>query len=448
MVRYNLLGILTFLFTTVLISGCNLQKGFKARTAISVKGDLWYLNDTIINKGSPAEGLLMNVRMVNSVFEDRGDKLPAEFKDFDPEKNTDEFISRIPDYVASGVNCFTISLQGGMPGYEGAVNTAFEPDGSLRDEYMSRVARVIRSADVHSAAIILSCFYQRQHSNPSALEGREAINKAVSATSRWIKKNRFSNVILEISNEYRHGGYRNWKDGRWLVSTKGQIDLINVARENYPGLLVSTSGMGDGQLNDSLVAAADYVSLHFNNTALEDYSARIARIKRYGKPVLCNEDDKTGPAGAGAALFSVMNGCGWGYMNSRQNQTIPFRFDGVNDDTVTYNMMKKVVTPGYPLDRSVLTRPFVIITYPNDGDIFKAGQAVTIRFSYVPPDTTGNYILRILANSREAGTPGTGKNQFRLELKEPGIIYLSLEVTDDKNNTVLRSPKVDIIVQE
>ena len=52
----------------------------------------------------------------------------------------------MPDYVAGGVRAFTIGLQGGMPGYEGAVNSAFNPDGSLRDAYLERVRRVIDAA--------------------------------------------------------------------------------------------------------------------------------------------------------------------------------------------------------------------------------------------------------------------------------------------------------------
>ena len=50
----------------------------------------------------------------------------------DPDANTARFIARIPDYVAHGVRAFTVCLQGGMPGYEGAVNSAFQPDGSLK----------------------------------------------------------------------------------------------------------------------------------------------------------------------------------------------------------------------------------------------------------------------------------------------------------------------------
>ena len=333
---------------TIALNGC--RNGGDTKTIVTVKGDKWFLNDRIINEGALAEGLLMNVRMINSVFEDRGDKLPAEFSDFNPESNTNSFVSKIPDYMASGVNGFTIGLQGGMPGYEGAINSAFEADGTLRPEYMQRVERIIKAVDENSGVVILSCFYQRQHSHYAALNNREDIKNAVKNTIKWIKKNRFRNVVLEISNEYRHGGYRNWKEGRWLMSTSGQVEMISYAKSLDPSLLISTSGMGDGRLNDSLSAAVDFVTIHFNTTSLEDYSARINELKKTGKPLICNEDDKTGKAGAGALLLSVVKGCGWGYMNNAQNQYMPFRFEGVNDDTVVYNMFRKVITPGSQID--------------------------------------------------------------------------------------------------
>jgi hypothetical protein len=73
--------------------------------------------------GAKAEGLLMNVRMVNATFEDRNRD------DFDPDANTAAFLAVMPEYVEAGVRAFTFNLQGGMPGYEGALNSAFEPDG-------------------------------------------------------------------------------------------------------------------------------------------------------------------------------------------------------------------------------------------------------------------------------------------------------------------------------
>ena len=345
---------LTFAF---FFSSFRTVMGQPSKTSVSIIGSNWYINNEIINAGSSAEGLLMNVRMVNSVFEDRGDRMPVQFGNFNTDKNTEAFISKISEYVFYGVNAFTISLQGGAPGYEGAINSAFDSDGSLRKEYMNRVKKVIKAADQNSAIIILSCFYQRQHSYPSALNGRDAIMKALGNTVKWIKNNNFRNVILEVSNEYRHGGYLNWKDGKWIVSKKGQLELLTLAKSLDPDLLVSTSGMGEGQMDESLVKSVDFITIHFNTTSLDNYVRKINKIKESGKPVLCNEDDKTGREGANALIYSVLNGCGWGYMNNRQNQYMPFRFEGYIDDTIVYNMMKKSITPGLSLDKNSLTQP-------------------------------------------------------------------------------------------
>lgn len=441
LLEINLILILSFF--------CNPIIGSKnGKTSISIKGDKWYINNKIINKGSPSEGLLMNVRMVNAVFEDRGNSMPGTPGSFDPGKNTETFISKIPEYLATGVNGFTISLQGGDPGYENAVNSAYESDGSLRMEYMERVARIIRATDEYSGIIILSCFYQRQHIQGFELNGKTAILNAVSNTASWIKRNNFRNVVLEISNEYKHGGYLNWIDGKWLVSNKGQVELIKLAKSIYPIMPVGTSGMGDGFMVDSLAAAEDYLIVHFNNTSLEDYPAKIKEMKKTGKPLLCNEDDKISNAARSALVFSVINGCGWGYMNHRQNQILPFRFEGLKDDSVMYNMMKKITTAGYIIDKSLYRYPYVIITYPKDGDIFTAGQRINIRYSYLFPDTSKKSFVKIFSNKNQIGIGLENRNQYSWLLKEAGIFNLETIIYDKDGNELLRSPKVDIIVHD
>src|SRR5687767_321989 len=114
-------------------------------TRVSIAFGQWQINGKVTYPGTKAEGLLMNVRMVNAVFEDANDTTRPE--GFHPDANVDAFIAQIPDYVASGVRAFTIGLQGDMRGYEGAVNSAFNPDGSLRDAYLTRVRRVIDACD-------------------------------------------------------------------------------------------------------------------------------------------------------------------------------------------------------------------------------------------------------------------------------------------------------------
>ncbi|UCG46008.1 MAG: serine hydrolase [Phycisphaerales bacterium] len=302
------------------------------RTRVSIKGTRWYLDGRLTYPGTEAEGLLMNVRMVNAVFEDR--KRP----DFDAERNTDGFIAAIPDYAAHGVRAFTLNLQGGFPGYEGAVNSAFNPDGSLRKGYLERVKRVIDTCDRNGFVVILGCYYQRQD---QILKDAGAVRAGVVNAVRWVTESGFSNVVLEIANEFNHSGF----DHPILKTPQGQVELIRLAKKTSPDLLVSTSGLGNGRLPDNVARASDFLLIHFNSTKLDDIPRRIQALKKYGKPIVCNEDDKHGQEAAAAARLSVENRASWGFMHKETNQYYPFQFLGTEDDPAVYGMLKTLTTP-------------------------------------------------------------------------------------------------------
>ncbi len=302
-----------------------------ANTRISISGGLWHLNGQVTYPGTQAEGLLMNVRMVNSTFEDKSRP------DFDPDKNTSAFIAKIPEYVAQGVRAFTFNLQGGFPGYEGAVNSAFNPDGSLRNEYLRRIKRVIDACDRNGAAVILGCYYQRQD---QILRDEEAVRAGVINAVRWLSDSGFTNVVLEIANEFNHSGF----DHPILKNPGGEVELIRLAKRTSPQLLVSTSGLGDGRLPDNVAEASDFLLIHFNGTSLDNIPKRIEALKKYGKPIVCNEDDKLGREAAGAAELSAECGASWGFMHKEVNQYFPFRFNGIQDDIEVYGMLNKLAT--------------------------------------------------------------------------------------------------------
>lgn len=306
---------------------------FTPRTQVGLDStQRWTINGEVIYPDAPAQGLLMNVRMVNATFEDRARS------DFDPERNTAAFLKALPDYVAHGVRGFTFNLQGGMPGYEGAVNSAFEPDGSLRPESMQRIARVIEACDRQCCVVILGCFYQRQD---QVLQDEAAVKRALVNAVHWVKDRGYRNVVLEVANEYNHRGF----DHEILRSAEGEAELIRLAKRAHGGLLVSTSGLGDGKLDPKICAAADYLLIHFNGTPVEKIPARIEALQKYGKPIVCNEDDKTGETAARAAEACVANGCSWGLMLNDKNQYAPFEFEGAKDDPIVYDTLKRLTPP-------------------------------------------------------------------------------------------------------
>jgi len=301
-------------------------------TRVSIVNGKWHINGAVTYPGAQAEGLLMNVRMVNCTFDD------LNRPDFDAEANTDEFITKIPDYVAHGVRAFTLNLQGGMPGYEGAVNSAFNADGTLRKSYLKRVRRVIKACDREGAVVILGCYYQRQD---QVLKDEDAVRTGVINAVKWIKACGFTNIVLEINNEYPHKGFGH----RLLRTPEGVAELIRLARRTAPDLLVSASGYGDGRLAEQVARASDFLLIHFNGTPLNAIPGRIAALRQFDKPIVCNEDAKTGEEGVAAAKLSVASGASWGLMLERTNQHFPFTFNGAADDAIVYAKLKELTSP-------------------------------------------------------------------------------------------------------
>ncbi len=300
---------------------------------ISIRGARWLLDGALTYPGAPAEGLLMNVRMVNATFEDRNRD------DWAPEANTDRFIAHIPDYVDHGVRAFTLCLQGGFPGYEGALNSAFEHDGALRPTYMERMLRVIRACDAAGAAVILGCFYQRQS---GILDSANAIRTGLANVVSWITSNDLGNVLLEIANEFGHPGFQHVI----LKDPIGQAELIRLAKAAAPDLLVSTSGLGHGHYAPIVAESCDYCLIHYNETPMDEVPQRIAALRPYGKPIVCNEDTKVGEQGARVARLSVTEGASWGLMTEGTNQHYPFSFRGHLDDPPVYQALHALTHGG------------------------------------------------------------------------------------------------------
>ncbi len=365
-----------------------------ARTRVSIRDARWHLNGETTYAGSEAAGLLLNVRTVNAVFEDR------HRPDFDPEANTAEFIARLPDYVGHGVRAFTIGLQGGMPGYEGAVNSAFDPDGSLRRQYLQRVRRVIEACDRHGAVVIVGCYYQRQD---QVLRDETAVRAGVVNVATWIRESGFDNVVVEIANEFGHGGF----DHHLLRTAEGIAELIDLAKRTAPGLLVAASGLGDGRLPEPVARASDFLLIHFNGTPIDDIPARLAALRKYDKAIVCNEGEKVGAQGAQAAALCVAHGVSWGLMREPVNQRFPFTFHGAADDPEVYATFQRLTTDnrrrllietdagGDPDDEQSLVR---FLLYANEWDLegIIANRPVTRRPENRNPADTGLGIVRRL----------------------------------------------------
>jgi hypothetical protein len=362
-----------------------------AATEISLVDGRWFINGRITNPGSAAEGLLMNARMVNATFEDRNKP------DFNAEANTDAFIAQIPNYAAHGINAFTFSLQGGNPEYEGALNSAFDPDGSLRPEYLRRVERVLRTCDQHGVAAILTYYYQRQS---KILRDDDAIRAGVDNATRWLLGLGLKNVLVEVANEYAHGGYASQP---LIRSGPGQASLLRRVKALAPQLLVTTSGYANARIEPEVAAACDFLAPHWNLAKTEDIPERIRTLRGFGKAIVCNEDLKTGEDQIQALRVAVKHGAGHGIMEKHVNQTFPFRFEGAADNPAYYTALLELTSPPAPVIRA------------RGGEI-----------AFEAENGSGNWKRIATPTGSAVQDPGYGRMYYDIEFTEPGKYYVFL----------------------
>jgi len=238
------------------------------RTQVTIRGDAFYINGrpTYAGRrynGKRVEGLLMNVRVVQGIFDDLNPETATRwvYPDtgrWDPERNTNEFVAAMPEWKRHGVLAFTINLQGGTPGgfggrgrgrgtADGAApapadapgrgsaaqppggapatapptpagvggraggrgpagpmleNTAVDPDGNLRPAYMARLERILNRADELGMVAIVGYFYFGQDQR---LKDEDAVKRGVLNATNWIVDRGYTNVMVEINNECNLG---------------------------------------------------------------------------------------------------------------------------------------------------------------------------------------------------------------------------------------------------
>ena len=121
------------------------------RTDVTIRGDAFYINGrpTYAGRtfnGKRIEGLLMNTRVVQGIFDDLNFETASRWvypdtKRWDPDRNTSEFTAAMPEWRRHGVLAFTINLQGGSPGFAGGRGLGAAPAGAAAPDAAGRGAR-------------------------------------------------------------------------------------------------------------------------------------------------------------------------------------------------------------------------------------------------------------------------------------------------------------------
>ena len=173
--------------------------------------------------------------MVNAMFDDENPHTKhlwnyPDTNEWNPDRNTAEFIKMLPVYKNHGLLAFTVNLQGGAPSgyyrleafrdYMSAIgmevtdeelwlglpspesqpwnSSGFTPEGSLKPAYLQRLQRILDTADELEMVVILGLFYFGQDER---LANEASVKHAVNNACTWILENGYTNVLIEINNE-------------------------------------------------------------------------------------------------------------------------------------------------------------------------------------------------------------------------------------------------------
>jgi hypothetical protein len=313
------------------------------KTEVSIDGERFLINgqptyqgvvwETSDGSTYDIEGLLMNARLVQGVFDDlnpetRGQWVYPDTKDWDPDRNTREFIKAMASWKEHGLLAFTLNLQGGCPyGYcrnQPWDNSAFNPDGSLRTDYMERTRQILDHADELGMVVILGYFYFGQDMN---LTDESAVIRAVENATEWVLDQEYRNVIIEINNECDI-----LYEAHPILQCERVHELIEVARDvevDGRSLYVSTSLAGGRVPPSNIVGVSDFILLHGNGVQDPQRMTEMIQETRAmdvytPMPVVNNEDDqpwRVEEQGWGEEynnfVASVKEYASWGYFDFR-----------------------------------------------------------------------------------------------------------------------------------
>ena len=275
------------------------------RTAVAIVGDSFHINGVPTYsgrewRGHKIEGLLMNSRMVQGIFDDRNPATAARWAypdtaKWDPERNTREFIAAMPEWKNHGLLAFTINLQGGSPeGYSAAQpweNSAFNSDGSLRADYLTRLAHILDRADELGMVAIIGYFYFGQDQR---LADEAAVLRATDEATKWLLGGGWRNVLVEVNNECNVAAY----DHAILKPDRIHELIGRVRKTQHDGrsLPTGTSYGGGAIPRENVVRASDFLLLHGNGVKDPKRIAEMVRQTRAvpgyrAMPILFNEDD-------------------------------------------------------------------------------------------------------------------------------------------------------------
>ena len=363
-----------FILIIMVFCSCQTQQD---RTLVEIRGEQFFINgrptyDGKNWRGHTIEGLLINSRMVQGIFDDLNPLTRELFvypdtKNWDADRNTNEFVESMEEWYSYGMNSFTLNMQGGSPtgyGNKDWLNPAYNPDGSLMNEYMHRLDNILKRADELEMVVILGLFYfgQDQH-----LEDEQAVINATKNVINWLFDKGYKNVLIEINNESRVKKYEHE-----ILRPDRVHELINMVKgmeQNGFRFLVSTSFLGKQEPYPNVAEVSDFILIHGNGAhdyqQIQELIDRTRQVDGYSPmPVVINEDDHYEfEEENNNFTTAIENYVSWGFFDFRRDgeddiregyQSVPVDW-GINSDRkkAFFNKVKEI-TGGNPFEETIL----------------------------------------------------------------------------------------------
>lgn len=334
------------------------------KTRVESRGEQFLLNGKLTYEGRTyngikIEGLLLNSRMIQGIFDDENPQTVSRWKypdtgKWDPERNTREFLAAMPEWRRHGLLGFTIGLQGGSPeGYSKDQpwrNSAFRPDGSMKLPFLRRLERILDRADQLGMVAIVNYFYFGQDEH---FEGPDAVRRAAQNATEWILRKGYTNVIVDAVNECDNRKYE--QDLLKAPNVHEVIQLIKSTQQGGRRLLVGTSYNGGSIPRPNVVEVSDFLLIHGNGVKdpkrIGQMVAETRNVKGYQTmPIVFNEDDHFDFDQPVNNMMEALRGyASWGYFDPGKNdynegyQSMPVRWDLSTDrKREFFSLLKKV----------------------------------------------------------------------------------------------------------
>ncbi len=294
-------------------------------TEIAIDGTEFLINgrptyEGVSWQGHRVEGLLMNARMIQAIYDDECPETRERWRypdtgEWSPERNTDEFCAHLPEYRAHGLLACTVGLQGGSPGhapdiYDNYVMSAFSPDGSFKEPYFDRLLRVLEAADQCDMVVIVNYYYWKQ---VQRFPDDAVLYDVAERVSEWLLKTGCRNVLVDVANESAHWWNRPVFEPENVHSFVEAVKGVSVAGRRL--MVGASSGGGDALPFGRWLAAEDISMPHGNGCTPDQLTAKLRRLKGMDeyrerpRPIVINED----------GIFTenmeaaVAEHCSWGF---------------------------------------------------------------------------------------------------------------------------------------